>query len=89
MYHLWSLTLTEERRLCVFENRLLRRIFGLKMDEVTGEWRRVLCSVLLTRYHSGDQVKKTEMGRTCSTYGQRTDAYWVLVGKPEVRKLLG
>jgi hypothetical protein len=27
------------------------------------------CSVLLTRYHSGDQVKKTEMSRTCSTYG--------------------
>ena len=28
-----------------------------------------LCSVLLTKYHAGDQVKKTEMGRTCSTYG--------------------
>jgi hypothetical protein len=38
---------------------VLRRIFGPKMDEVT----------LLTKYHSGDQVKKTEMGRTCSTYG--------------------
>jgi hypothetical protein len=30
---------------------------------------RYLCSVLLTKYHSGDQVKKTEMGRTCGTYG--------------------
>jgi hypothetical protein len=35
----WSLTLREERRLRVFENRVLRRIFGLKRDEVTGEWR--------------------------------------------------
>jgi hypothetical protein len=34
----WSLTLSEERRLAVFENRLLRRIFGPKRDEVTGAW---------------------------------------------------
>jgi hypothetical protein len=33
----WSLTLREERRLRVFENRVLRRIFGPKRDEVTGE----------------------------------------------------
>jgi hypothetical protein len=33
-------TLREERRLRVFENRLLRRIFGSKRDEVTGEWRK-------------------------------------------------
>ena len=37
----WSLTLTEERRLRVFENRMLRRIFGPERDEVTGEWRRL------------------------------------------------
>jgi hypothetical protein len=37
----WSLTLREEHRLRVFENRVLRRIFGLKMDEVTGEWRKL------------------------------------------------
>jgi hypothetical protein len=34
----WSLILREERRLRVFENRVLRRIFGLKRYEVTGEW---------------------------------------------------
>jgi hypothetical protein len=34
----WSLTLREEHRLKVFENRVLRRIFGLRRDEVTGEW---------------------------------------------------
>jgi hypothetical protein len=35
---IWSLTLREERRLRVFENRVLRRVFGPKRDEVTGEW---------------------------------------------------
>jgi hypothetical protein len=37
----WSLTLREERRLRVFENRVLRKIFGPKRDEVTGEWRKL------------------------------------------------
>ena len=37
----WSLTLREKRRLRVFENRVLRRIFGPKRDEVTGEWRKL------------------------------------------------
>jgi hypothetical protein len=36
----WSLTLREERGLRVFENRVLRGIFGTKMDEVTREWRK-------------------------------------------------
>jgi len=37
----WSLTLREERRLKVFENRVLRRIFGRKRDQATGEWRKL------------------------------------------------
>jgi hypothetical protein len=37
----WSLTLREEHRLRVFDNRVLRRIFGPKRDEVTGEWRKM------------------------------------------------
>jgi len=40
-YETWSLTLREEHRLTVFENRMLRRIFRPKRDEVTGEWRRL------------------------------------------------
>jgi hypothetical protein len=47
----WSLTLRDELRLKVFENRVLRRIFGPKRDEVTGEWKKlhneelhILCS---------------------------------------------
>jgi hypothetical protein len=37
----WSLTLREEKWLRVFENRVLRRVFGPKSDEVTGEWRKL------------------------------------------------
>jgi hypothetical protein len=37
----WSLTLREEHRLRLFDNRVLRRIFGPKRDEVTGEWRKL------------------------------------------------
>jgi hypothetical protein len=37
----WSLTLREEHRLRIFENRVLRRIFGPKRDEVTGGWRKL------------------------------------------------
>jgi len=37
----WSLTLREERRLRMFENRVLRRVFGPKREEVTGEWRKL------------------------------------------------
>jgi hypothetical protein len=37
----WSLTLREECRLRVFENRMVRRLFGPKRDEVTGEWRKL------------------------------------------------
>jgi hypothetical protein len=41
MYVIWSLTLREERRLKVFDNRVLRRVFGPKRDEVTGKWRKL------------------------------------------------
>jgi len=52
---------------------MLRRIFRLKRDEVTGEWRQLHNKQLndlysLTKY-SGDQVEKSEMGGACSTYG--------------------
>jgi hypothetical protein len=48
----WSLTLREEHRLRVFENRALRRIFGLKRDEVTGGWRKLHNEKLHNLYSS-------------------------------------
>jgi hypothetical protein len=48
----WSLTLREKCRLRVFENRVLRRIFGPKRDEVTGEWRRLHNEELCVLYSS-------------------------------------
>jgi len=48
----WSLTLREERGLRVFENRVLRRVFGPKRDEVTGEWRKLRNVELNDRHFS-------------------------------------
>ena len=48
----WSLTMREERRLKVFKKRVLRRIFGPKSDEVTGEWRKIHNEELNDLYYS-------------------------------------
>jgi hypothetical protein len=58
----------------VFENRVLRRIFGLKRDEVMGEWRKLHNEELRDLYSSPSiikiiQVEEDEMGRPCSTNG--------------------
>jgi len=56
-YETWSLTLREERRLRVFENRVLRRIFGPKKDEVTGELRKLHSEELNDLYSLPDIVR--------------------------------
>jgi hypothetical protein len=71
----WSLTLRKEHRLRVFENRVLRRIFGSKRDEVTGEWRQLHNKEFRDLYSSpstynlNNQVEEDEMGGPCSTNG--------------------
>jgi len=58
----WSLTLREKRRLRLFENRVLIRIFVPRRDEVTGEWRkvqmRILVKIPLTKHYSRNKIKK-------------------------------
>jgi len=59
----WSQTLREERRLRVFENRVLRRIYGPKRDEVTGEWRQLHKEELNNLYCSPNIVRVIKSGR--------------------------
>jgi hypothetical protein len=58
-----SLTLREEHRLRVFENRVLRRIFGPKRDEVTGEWRKLHNEELHSLYSSPDIIRQIKSRR--------------------------
>ena len=92
----WSLTLREEPRLRVFENMVLRRIFGPMRDEVTEEWRKLhneelnnTYYVFLTQYCAGDKIEKNEMGGACSAYQGGEGVCRVLVGKPEGKRPLG
>jgi hypothetical protein len=86
-----SLTLREEHRLRVFENRILRRIFGPRRDDVTGERRKLHNVELHTLYSSpnvqADQIKENEVGGTCGTH-RRGGVYRILVGKPERKRPL-
>ena len=63
----------------MFENRVPRKIFGFKMDEIRG-WRKIHNEELYDLYSSGDHIKKNEMGEACGTYGDRRDAYRVWRG---------
>jgi hypothetical protein len=57
----WSLTLREEHRLSVFENKVIRTIFGPKRDEVTGEKRKLHNEELHILYSSTDIIKSRTM----------------------------
>jgi hypothetical protein len=59
----WSLTLREERWLRVFQNRVLRRIFGPKGDEVTGKWRKLHNEKLHDLYSSPNVVRVIKLRR--------------------------
>jgi hypothetical protein len=87
----WSLTLKEENRLRVFENKVLRRIFAPKRDEVTREWRRLHNKELYALYSSPNiiWVIKSRRLRWAGHVGKRKGAYRALVGKPEGRRPLG
>ena len=78
----------------VFENRVLRGIFGSKKDEVTGEWRKLHnkelndlhCSLNIIRVIKSRRIR---WAGHAARAGERRDVYRVLVGKPEGKRPLG
>jgi len=86
--------LREEGRLCVFENRVLRIIFGPRRDEVTGKWRKLHDEELNDTYSSPiifRVIKSRRMrwaGHVARTR-KKTGVYGVLVGKSEGKRPLG
>jgi hypothetical protein len=78
----------------VFENRVLRRIFGPKRDEVTGEWRKLHNEELHTLYPSPNIFREIKSRRIrwvghVAHMGEERKLYKVLVGKPEGKRPLG
>jgi hypothetical protein len=86
----WPLTFSEERRLKVFENMVLRRTFGPKRDNVTGEWRKLHKEKLHDLYSSPNivlvikSIKMRWAGHVAWMW-ERRGVYTILVGKPEGR----
>jgi hypothetical protein len=90
----WSLTLREEHRLRVFENRVLRRIFGPKTDEVTGGWRKLHNDELHNLYSSPSIIRMIKSRRMrwaghVTRMGEKRNVYRILVGKPDGKRPLG
>jgi len=90
----WSLILREKRKLRLFENMVLRRIFGTRRDEVTGEWRRLHNEELNDRYCSPNIVRVIKSRRMrwaghVARMGEERGVYRVLVWKPEGKRPLG
>ncbi|KAJ4438799.1 hypothetical protein ANN_14751 [Periplaneta americana] len=90
----WTLTLREEHRLRVFENKVLRKIFAAKRDEVTEEWRKLHNTELHALYSSPDIIRDIKSRRLrwaghVARMGESRNAYRVLVGRPERKRPLG
>jgi hypothetical protein len=86
--------LREENRLRVFENRFLRRIFGLKRDEVTGEWKKLHNEELHILYTSPDIIRQIKSRRMrwaghVARMGEERNVYRALMGKLEGKIPLG
>jgi hypothetical protein len=85
--------LREEHRLMVFENRMLRRIFGPR-DEVAGDWRKLHNEELHNLFSSPNTIRMIKSRRMrwaghVARMGETRNAYRILVGKPEGKRPLG
>jgi hypothetical protein len=94
MCETWSLTLREEHRLRVFENRVLRRVFGPKRGEVTGEWRKLHNEELRDLYPSPSIIRiiksrKIRWAGHVARIGDKRNAYRLLVRKPQGKRPVG
>jgi hypothetical protein len=90
----WSLTLREERKLRVSENKVLRRIFGSRRDEVTGKWWRLHNEELNDLYSSPNIVRVIKWRRMrwaghVARMGEERGVYRFMLGKPEGRRPMG
>ncbi|KAJ4446922.1 hypothetical protein ANN_13623 [Periplaneta americana] len=90
----WTLSLREEHRLRVFENKVLRKIFRAKRDGITGEWRKLHNTELHALYSSPDIIRNIKSRRLrwaghVARMGESRNAYRVLVGRPEGKRPLG
>jgi hypothetical protein len=90
----WSLTVREEHKLRVFENRVLRRIFGPKRDGVTRGRRKLRNEELHNLYSSPSiiriiKLKRMRWARHVARMGEKRNVYRLLVGKPEGKRPLG
>jgi hypothetical protein len=86
--------LREEHRLRMFENRVLRKLFGPKRDEVTGEWRKLHNKKLNDLYSSPNIVRVVKPRRMrwaghVARMGEERGVHRLLVGKPEGKSPLG
>jgi hypothetical protein len=86
--------LREERRLTVFENRVLRRVFRPKRDEVTGQWRKLHNEELNDLYSLLNIVRvvksrRMKMGGACSTYGRGERCTQVVGGEARGKEATG